>query len=119
MSLAFLSPKEANHAHDHLGPDGSCSICGQQEKRAPIRLWQTLWGLLFVVNAYVVDWVLAKSTIETAKAQDFDKGSMVAGFSAMIGAILLGYPIVWKALQDLRRGILSINELVGLAVLAS
>jgi len=106
MSLPFLSSEEANHAHDHLGPDGACSICGQQEKRAPIRLWQTLWGLLFVVNAYIVDGL-------------FEKGDMVAGFSAMIGAVLLGYPIVWKALLDLRRGILSINELVGLAVLAS
>src|SRR5207248_4375560 len=34
-------------------------------------------------------------------------------------AILLGYPIVWTAVKDLRQGILSINELVGIAVLAS
>ena len=44
---------------------------------------------------------------------------MVASASAMIGAILLGYPIVWTSFKDLRRGILSINELVGIAVLAS
>src|SRR4030095_5499478 len=37
----------------------------------------------------------------------------------MIGAILLGYPIVWTSIKDVRRGILSINELVGIAVLAS
>ena len=37
----------------------------------------------------------------------------------MIGAIILGYPIVWTALDDLRRGLLTTNELVALAVLAS
>ena len=37
----------------------------------------------------------------------------------MIGAALLGYPIVWTAIKDLRKGRLSTNELVALAVLAS
>src|SRR4030095_10501166 len=37
----------------------------------------------------------------------------------MIGAIILGYPIVWTSIKDIRRGILSINELVSIAVLAS
>src|SRR5256885_10316660 len=44
---------------------------------------------------------------------------MVASASAMIGAILLGYPIVWTSVKDLRRGVLTINELVGIAVLAA
>src|SRR5256885_542141 len=44
---------------------------------------------------------------------------MVASASAMIGAILLGYPIVWTAIKDLRQGVLSINELVAIAVLAA
>jgi Cd2+/Zn2+-exporting ATPase len=37
----------------------------------------------------------------------------------MIGAILLGFPILVTAFKDLRRGILSTNELVALAVTAS
>ena len=37
----------------------------------------------------------------------------------MIGAIILGYPIVWTSIKDLRRGIVSINELVGIAVVAA
>ena len=77
-----------------------------RHSRTQIQLRQTLTGLLFVINAYVVDWM-------------FQDGTMVAGASAMIGAILLGYPIVWTAILDLRRGVLSINELVGIAVLAS
>src|SRR5712664_3097793 len=94
------------HKHDHIGQDESCSSCGHEHEHAPIRLKQTLLGLLFVINAFVVDWLL-------------DQSSMVASGSAMIGAILLGYPIVWTSLKDLKRGIVSINELVGIAVLAS
>src|SRR5437899_3375671 len=95
-----------DHDHDHLGQAESCSVCGHEHEHAPIRLKQTLFGLLFVINAFIVDWLL-------------DQSSMVASASAMIGAILLGYPIVWTSIKDLKRGIVSINELVGIAVLAS
>src|SRR5260370_18857796 len=37
----------------------------------------------------------------------------------MIGSIIVGYPIVWTSVKDIWRGILSINELVGIAVLAA
>src|SRR5438045_6028404 len=37
----------------------------------------------------------------------------------MVGAVLLGAPIVLTTVKDLLRGILSINELVGIAVLAA
>ena len=67
---------------------------------------QTLLGLLFVINGLVVDLL-------------FENGTIVASGSALIGAVLLGYPIVWTAIKDLRQGILSINELVGIAVLAA
>ena len=73
---------------------------------APIRLWQMLAGLLFLLNSYVVSAVLEGS-------------QSIAAASAMIGSAILGYPIIWTALQDLRRGLLTTTELVGLAVLAS
>lgn len=71
-----------------------------------MRLHQTLLGLIFIINSFVVEWV-------------FEKGNMVAGLSAMIGAIILGAPIIMTSVKDLRRGILSINELVSIAVLAA
>jgi Cd2+/Zn2+-exporting ATPase len=37
----------------------------------------------------------------------------------MIGSVILGYPIIVTAVKDLRRGNLSINELVAIAVLAA
>jgi Zn2+/Cd2+-exporting ATPase len=98
---SLLSRGEHDHEHDE-----SCSSCGHDHEHAPVRLWQTLVGIVFVVNAFIVDWF-------------FQQGHTVASASAFIGAIVLGYPIVWTAIQDVRRGILSINELVAIAVLAA
>src|SRR6185436_9371385 len=92
--------------HDHHDHDEICISCGEDHSHAPVRLRQTLLGVLFVINAFIVDWL-------------FEKGTLVASGSALIGAVLLGYPIVWTAIKDLKQGILSINELVGIAVLAS
>lgn len=103
---SLLSRREDIHEHDHIGHDESCSVCGHEHEHTPVRLTQTLIGLLFVINAYVVDWLLRD-------------GSMVASASGMIGAILLGAPIVWTSIKDLRRGLVTINELVGIAVLAA
>ena len=102
---SLFSRKEHKHAHAHE-QDETCISCGEDHSHAPVRLMQTLVGLLFVINAFIVDWLL-------------EKGTVVASASAMIGAILLAYPIVVTALKDLRQGILSINELVAIAVLAS
>ncbi len=93
----------SRHDHEH---DESCASCGHDHEHAPVRLWQTLLGVVFVVNGFVVDWV-------------FDRGHTVASASALIGAVILGYPIVWTAIKDLRTGVLSINELVAIAVLAA
>src|SRR3989449_3049954 len=99
MQTSLLSHQE--HAHDE-----SCSACGADHEHAPVRLWQTLLGVVFVVNAFIVDWLFAQ-------------GSAVAGAGAFPGAIVLGSPIVWPAVKDLRTGVLSINELVAIAVLAA
>ena len=47
----------------------------------------------------------------------FEEGATIASASAFIGAVILIYPIVVTAIQDLRVGRLSINELVAIAVL--
>src|SRR5437660_7035765 len=98
MQVTSLLSRHDQHTHDE-----SCSACG---KHAPVRLWQTLVGVVFVVNAFIVDGLM-------------NHGSAIASASALIGACVLGYPIVLTAIKDLRQGILSINELVGIAVLAS
>lgn len=103
---SLLSHQEHEHGHHHHGEGQSCSSCGHDHEHPPVHLWQTLIGIVFVVNAFIVDWF-------------FKKSGTVASSSAFIGAIILGYPIVWTAVKDIRRGILSINELVAIAVLAA
>jgi len=88
--------------HQH-GPD--CG-CGHDHSHASVHLVQVVLGVVFVVNAFIVDWFFAA-------------GSTLASASAMIGALILGYPIVVTAVRDLRVGRLSINELVAIAVLAA
>lgn len=98
------APHSHHHHHHHDG--GSCPACGHVHSHTQVRLTQTLIGLMFVINAYVVDWVV-------------DRATLVAAASGMLGAVILGTPIVMTAIKDLRRGLLSINELVALAVLAA
>jgi Cd2+/Zn2+-exporting ATPase len=98
---SLLSRRESAAEHDP-----SCSACGHDHEHAPVRFWQTLVGVVFVLNAFVVDWL-------------FRQGGTIASASALIGAAVLGYPIVATAIKDLRSGILSINELVAIAVLAA
>ena len=86
--------------HEH-GPN--CG-CGHDHEHSVVHLWQAVLGVVFVLNAFIVDWL-------------FESGSTVASASAFIGAIILIYPIVVTAIKDLRVGRLSINELVAIAVL--
>src|SRR5437762_1684122 len=94
---SLLSREEHDHHHDAAHAD---------HEHIPVRLWQMVAGVILVANSFLVEWVFAK-------------GSMVAGLSAMLGAMTLGWPIVTTAVKDIKRGILSINELVAIAVLAA
>ena len=91
-----------HHDHDHEG----CASCGHDHSHTPVRLNRTVIGLVFIVNSFLVEWIL-------------DRSSTVADVSAMIGAAILGFPILITAFKDLRRGVLSTTELVALAVIAS
>jgi len=115
LSREEPDPPRHNHDHDHHHHDHDHDHAHHHDhdhghdhghEHIPVRLWQTLIGVILIVNSFLVDWF-------------FDKGTMVAGVSAMIGAIILGWPIVQTAVKDIRRGILSINELVAIAVLAA
>ena len=88
--------------HQH-GPD--CG-CGHDHSHSVVHMVQVVLGVVFVLNSFIVDWFFAA-------------GSTLSSSSAMIGALILGYPIVVTAVRDLRMGRLSINELVAIAVLAA
>jgi Cd2+/Zn2+-exporting ATPase len=107
MQVTSLLNRE-EHKHHHHHHDGEkCASCGVEHSHTQIRLTQTLLGVVFVLNAFVVDWLLGTSAHTVASASGF------------IGAVILGYPIILTAIKDLRLGLLSINELVAIAVLAA
>ena len=91
---------EQLHEHAH---DDACA-CGEHHSHARVQLLQTVIGLIFIFNSFIV---------EQLSAVDSDMGS----YSAMIGAFILGFPIVRVALKDLRGGTLNTNVLVALAVI--
>jgi Cd2+/Zn2+-exporting ATPase len=102
---SLLSRREDEH-------DESCAGGGHDHHHhdhdhAVLPLAQTLAGLVFVINSFFITWLFA------------EPANPIAAASAMIGAIILGYPIVMTAVEDLRRGLLTTNELVALAVLAA
>jgi Cd2+/Zn2+-exporting ATPase len=97
---SLLSQHEHKHVHDD-----TCG-CGHDHSHSVVHLWQLVLGVVFVLNAYLVDGLFAA-------------GTTLASASAFIGAIILCYPIVLTAIKDLRIGRLSINELVAIAVLAA
>jgi Cd2+/Zn2+-exporting ATPase len=91
-------------SHDHEHGD-NCG-CGHDHEHSVVSIPWAVFGIVCVLNAFIVDWM-------------FDSGTTIANFSAMIGSIVLGFPIIVTAVKDLRRGNLSINELVAIAVLAA
>jgi len=90
-------PNDCDCSHDHGGLDHS---------HTNVKLWQTLLGAVCIANSFVIDWF-------------FTRGGTVSQLSALVGAVILGWPILVVAFKDLRLGRLSINELVALGVLAS
>jgi Zn2+/Cd2+-exporting ATPase len=79
--------------------------CGEHHSHVRVQLAQTFVGLVFIANSFLAQWL-----------PGFD--SNIIGFSAVTGAFILGVPIIWVALKDLRAGSLNTNLLVALAVLA-
>ena len=70
-----------------------------------VQLKQIVLGMVFTVNSFIIERL-------------FDSVGVVTGASGMIGALILGLPIVWTAVKDLRDGALNTNVLVALAVAA-
>ena len=103
MQVTSLLSQQDEHNH---GSGKDCSSCGHDHEHATQQLGVTLFGLILVINSFIIEWFTAN-------------GKTMADLSAGVGAIILGWPIVVVAVKDLRKGNLTTNELVALAVLAS
>lgn len=78
--------------------------CDQHPSSSGV-LINCLIGSVFVINSYLLNWV--------------GVDSFAAELCAIIGALVLGLPIISTAVKDLLKGQVYMNELVALAILAS
>lgn len=97
MAHKHLSIKEHELGHDHTK--------GKQF-RVSLALLGTLAGGVLLLNSGVAPIF-------------YGSGSEVARLCAMIGAILLGGPVVWHAIRCMVRGDMHMDELVALAIIAA
>ena len=84
----------------------------KQTWRAGIFIVGILTGGMFVLLAYVSDWVFAGDT--DAGGKNFYSDAL-----ALAGALLLGAPVVWHAFKCLLHGHMHMDELVALAIIAA
>lgn len=94
------------HAHDE-----DISV-GAQTGRASLLMVGILLGGVFVLLSWISDWVFAGRDDMTGR-------NFYSDALALIGAILLGVPIVWHSFKELLHGHAHMDELVGLAVIAA
>ena len=101
---SLLSPKETHdHDHDHEDDGGNC---GHDHDHTQFTLTTMIAGVVLIANSFLME----------AFGGTDDR---IAGISAFIGAIILGYPILKLAVKSILRGMLTINELVAIAFLAA
>lgn len=82
----------------------------------------TLMGGMLVVSSFVVDFPLVARTLfqhEVSTGPGDGTPNPYADVIALVGAVLLGAPLVWHALKCLVRGRTHMEELVALAVVAA
>lgn len=104
------------HKHEHHSHEKCCTLdhehssscgCAHDHEHTMLPLRVTLAGVLFIINSFILNRI-------------YGSESSLAAASAMVGALIMGLPIVWTSVKNLWYGrVLSMNELVSLAVFAA
>jgi len=94
------------HEHLHLKEDMTADQTRGQQMRVSIALLGTLAGGVLLINSRVGELF-------------YGRGSFHTQIFAMIGAMLLGLPVVWHAFQCLIRGQSHMDELAALGIIAA
>ena len=89
-------------AHDHLKESIEA-----QTGRSSALLIATFMGGILVINSFIAQWVYD------------DPQHRLASAFALIGALMLGIPLVWHSVTHLLEGEMHMDELVALAVAAA
>ncbi|HNQ24696.1 MAG TPA: cation-translocating P-type ATPase [Phycisphaerae bacterium] len=103
-------------AHSHLHDVQAETL------RASSLLIGTLMGGLLVISSYIVELpVVSRLLFQYEGAAEGAAGSpnVYAQIVALLGAVLLGLPLIWHAIKGLIHGEAHMDELVALAVLAA
>ena len=97
------------HQHLHIKEHelGGDHTKGKQF-RVSIALIGTLAGAVLLINSFIAQWKIF-----------YGPNSEVAQLSAMLGALLLAFPVVLHALKSIIRGEMHMDELVALAIVAA
>lgn len=104
------------HKHLHLEEievDSHSQIEGAKVRKVSAALVATMAGGVLLVNSMVCEWI---SGVWPAM---YGENNPVIEMSAMLGAFLLGLPIVMHALKSILKGSMHMDELVALAIIAA
>lgn len=106
-----MLPKKVSEiitAEEHHHHDGDC--CDHKHDdghgHAHVHIMVTMLGGILTLNSFLAEWLYTGSKFQ-------------AQFSAVLGALILGVPIIWAAIKDVAAGRFFMNELVALALLAA
>ncbi len=103
-----------NHLHlEEIEVDNKGRAEGTKVRRVSMALVATLAGGVLLVNSMVCEWI---SSFWPAM---YGENNPVIELSAMLGAFLLGLPIVIHALKSILKGSMHMDELVALAIIAA
>lgn len=103
---------EAHTQQKHEHKSGfACPVCGNMTEgsahdRSMGKLSIALIGGFFIVNSFILEWLVPGQVFS-------------ARLSAIIGSVILAFPIMVTALKDIYYGKIYMNELVALAILAA
>jgi len=94
-----------NEENLDIEADGGKSIKTMTWRTTMFMVW-ILVGGLFVILSYVAGWVFSADT-------DMQGGNFYSDTLALIGAIMLGIPIIIHSVKELLHGHSHMDELVG------
>lgn len=103
---------EAHTQQKHEHKSGfACPVCGNMTEgsahdRSMGKLSIALIGGFFIINSFILEWLVPGQVFS-------------ARLSAIIGSVILAFPIMVTALKDIYYGKIYMNELVALAILAA
>ncbi len=101
-------------AHDHV----SQSVKDQSAGSSAFVFAMLLGGVL-VFLSYLAPWIYSGQDLLAVEGAKLTTRHFHSDLMALVGAILLGAPLIWTALKNLWRGEMHMDELVAMAVLAA